>query len=80
MHWVVSPVLHRYESEPGAAHNVVVCPGIGKRLPVMLQSGFAVTVIVLLLVLEHSFWVTVKAKVPAASTVMQRDVEPVLHK
>ena len=80
MQRVVSPVLHRYELKPGAAHNVVVCPGIGKRLPVMLQFGFGLLIIVLLLVLEHPFWVTVKEKVPAASTVTHRVVSPVLHK
>jgi hypothetical protein len=46
----------------------------------MLHDGFAFTVIVLLHVLLHPPLVTVTEYVPAALTVMVRDVEPVLHK
>jgi hypothetical protein len=46
----------------------------------MVQEGGVVAVIVLLHVLLHPPLVTVTEYVPAALTVMVRDVEPVLHK
>jgi hypothetical protein len=76
----VSPVLHWYELKPSGAHKVVVVPVAGERFPVISQAGTALLTTVLVPVLVHPFLVTAKVNTPAASTVMHREVAPLLHK
>jgi len=81
MQRAVAPVFHRYELIPNGAHNVVVSPSSGLRLPVMLHNGASPTVTVLLQTLLHPLeLVTVTEYVPAVPTVTHFVVAPVFHR
>ena len=78
---VVAPLLHKYEAAPVGTHNCVDCPGQIAQLPVMVQTGLGDTVTAWLQVLVHpASLVTVTLYVPAAFTVIQLVVAPLLHK
>jgi hypothetical protein len=77
----VAPLLHLYLVQPAGAQSCVDCPWQIVLLPVIVQTGDALTVIVLLHVLTHPpAFVTVTEYVPAAVTVIQFVVAPLLHK
>ena len=82
MQLVVAPVLHKYVLPVTAGtHSCVEPPGQIMLLPDIKQTGPCLITTFLLQELEHPVeLVTVTVYVPAALTVMQLVVAPVLHK